>query len=165
MTVISLAPRRRRAFRLTGWHVLAMLVSFFAVVIGVDVAFTVLAVRTFPGQVSVTPYEDGLLYNKKLEQIAAQERLGWRAAAAPGADVVAVEMRDAQDRPLGGLTLRGRLERPATEVGKISLAFREAAPGRYVADAKGLAGTWDLTVFAHDAGQNSFEAERRLTWR
>ena len=165
MSVASLEPRRaRRPFRITGWHVLASMIAFFAVVIAVDVAFTVMALRTFPGQVSVTPYEDGLLYNKKLDQMAAQERLGWRASAAQEGGAVAIQMRDAQGAPLVGLTVRGRLERPATEAGKITLAFREIIPGRYVADARGLAGSWDLTLFAHDAHNNAFEAERRLTW-
>ncbi|MCW5759840.1 MAG: FixH family protein, partial [Phenylobacterium sp.] len=62
-----------------GWHVLAGVSAFFAVIIAVDASFAVLAIRTFPGQVSVTPYEDGLLYNRHIAQLEAQARLGWRA--------------------------------------------------------------------------------------
>jgi nitrogen fixation protein FixH len=144
--------------------VLSALVGFFLVVIGVDATFTVLAVRTFPGQVSVTPYEDGLLYNRKLAQLAAQEKLGWRAAAAAVPGGVAVELRDHAGAPLGGLRVEGVLERPATESGRTTLRFRETAPGLYAAQAAGLAGTWDLTVTASDAGGRRMEAERRLTW-
>jgi nitrogen fixation protein FixH len=151
-------------FRLTGWHVLAMIVGFFATVIAVDVTFTVLAVRTFPGEVSVTPYEDGLLYNRTLAQLAAQEKLGWRAAAAAEAGQVIVELRDRGGAPLSGLTLSGKLERPATEAGRKQLAFREVRPGLYAAAPGGLAGTWDLTAVATDGRGRRFEAERRLTW-
>jgi nitrogen fixation protein FixH len=153
-----------RGFRLTGWHVLALIVGFFAVVIGVDATFATLAVRTFPGEVSVTPYEDGLLYNKKLAQLAAQEKLGWRAAAGAEAGRVVVEMRDAAGRPLSGLSLSGKLERPATETGRKVLAFREVGPGLYAAAPGALAGTWDLTAEAADRAGHRFEAERRLTW-
>ncbi|MEO8114207.1 MAG: FixH family protein, partial [Phenylobacterium sp.] len=73
---MSLAPD---GFRLRGWHVLAMMIAFFGVVVAVDVTFSVIAVRTFPGQVSVTPYEDGLLYNQQLARLAAQQRLGYPA--------------------------------------------------------------------------------------
>jgi nitrogen fixation protein FixH len=156
---------RSSGFRLTGWHVLAMIVGFFATVIAVDVTFTVLALRTFPGEVSVTPYEDGLLYNKKLSQIAAQEKLGWRAAAAAEPGRVVVEMRDARGAPLRGLRISGKLERPATETGRKALAFRELEPGLYVAAPGALAGTWDLTAEAADRAGHAFEAERRLTWR
>ncbi len=152
-------------FRIRGWHVLAGMIGFFAVVIGVDVVFSVIAIRTFPGQVSVTPYEDGLLYNRKIAQLSAQERLGWRAAAAAEPGAVVVEMRDADGRPLSGLTVGGRLERPATEAGRIVLAFREASAGRYVARPGRLAGAWDLTAQAVDPQGRRFDAERRLTWR
>lgn len=152
-------------FRLRGWHVLAMMVGFFGVVAAVDLGFALLAVRTFPGQVSVTPYEDGLMYNRQLTQLAAQERLGWRATAAAEPGAVVMELRSRAGAPIQGLVLSGKLERPATEAGRIGLTFREDAPGRYVARAGRLAGAWDLTARAVDAQGRLFQAERRLTWR
>jgi len=99
MSVTTLRPRR--GFRITGWGFLAMIVGFFAVVIGVDVSFAVLAYRTHPGEVSVTPYEDGLVYDKKIAQLRAQEALGWKAAA--GAErtntTAATPPRRARPRP------------------------------------------------------------------
>jgi nitrogen fixation protein FixH len=154
----------RQGFTIRGWHVLAGVSAFFAVVIGVDSTFTVLALRTFPGQVSVTPYEDGLLYNRHIAQLDAQARLGWRAAAAAEPGQVALEFRDRQGRALTGLSITGRLERPATEAGRISLHFTEAAPGRYLAPTGRIAGAWDLTADARGPNGGAFMAERRLTW-
>ncbi|HEX7943694.1 MAG TPA: FixH family protein [Phenylobacterium sp.] len=162
---MSLAPAAPSRFRLTGWHVLAGVVGFFAVVIGVDVTFTVLALKTFPGQVSVTPYEDGLLYNRHIAQLEAQDRLGWRAAAQAEPGQVVLTWRDRDGRPLQGLTITGKLERPATETGRILLRFEPAGPGRYVATAGRIAGAWDLTAEAHGPTGGTFVAERRLTWR
>ena len=155
----------QHGFRLTGWHFLAIIVAFFAVVITVDVSFAVMAYKTFPGEVSVTPYEDGLLYNKKLAQIAAQEKLGWKAAAGaePGAVVLIVE--DAGGKPVRGLRVSGKLERPATETGRLNAAFHETAPGRYEADIGRETGAWDLTAEARDDAGHLFMAERRLMWR
>jgi nitrogen fixation protein FixH len=153
-----------QAFTVRGRHVLAAVVAFFAVVIGVDAVFTVLALRTFPGQVSVTPYEDGLLYNRRIAQLEAQERLGWRAAAAAEPGQVRVEFRDREGRPLSGLTIAGRLQRPATEAGRIELRFAEAGPGRYVAPTGRISGAWDLTADASGPSGGAFSAERRLTW-
>lgn len=158
------APTARAGFRITGWHVLAGVAGFFAVVIAVDVVFTVLAVRTFPGEVSVTPYEDGLLYNRKLAKMDAQAQLGWRAAASAEPGRVVLELRDRTGAPLTGLVVAGRLERPATEAGRKPLQFRETAPGVYVAAPGPLSGAWDLTAAARDGAGHSFEAERRLTW-
>ncbi len=151
-------------FRLNGWHVLAMIFGFFGVVIAVDVSFAVMAYRTHPGEVSVTPYEDGLVYDRKIAQVRAQEALGWQAGAEAVADKVVVLMVDADQRPLTGLTVTGRLERPATEAGRIVLKFRETTPGRYEAAARGLSGAWDLTAETHGGAPTAFELERRLTW-
>jgi nitrogen fixation protein FixH len=151
-------------FRIRGWHVAAGVSTFFALVIGVDATFTVLAYRTFPGQVSVTPYEDGLLYNRHIAELEAQDRLGWRAAAVAGPRGVTLEFRDADGAPVRGLALSGRLERPATEAGRIPAAFRETAPGRYEARVGALSGAWDLTAQARGPGGAAFTLERRLTW-
>ena len=152
-------------FRIMGWHVLAAVTGFFVLVIGVDGYFASLAFRTFPGEVSKTPYEDGLAYNRRLAQLTDQSRLGWRAAAAVAPDgSVLVRMRDRHGEPVSGLRGGATLERPATETGRIQLAFVEQAPGDYVARAGRLAGTWDLSAALQDAKGRRFEAERRLTW-
>jgi nitrogen fixation protein FixH len=154
-----------RTFRIKGWHVLLGFIAFFGVVGAVNTGFVIMSIRSFPGQVSVTPYEDGLIYDRKLSQIAAQGRLGWRAGAAAAPDAVVVEMRDGDNAPLSGLAIEGKLERPATEAGRLTLRFRETSPGHYVARPGRLTGAWDLTAVAVSAHGERFEAERRLSWR
>lgn len=155
------ARATKKPFRVTGWHVLISVVAFFGVVIAVDSLFLVLAYRSHPGQVSVTPYEDGLTYNRAVAQRRSQAALGWSATAAPGEGGVVIEIVDADGRPVPGLNLTGLLRRPATEAGEFALTFEEAAPGRYLAPAKPEAGAWDVHV--QSQGQ-VFQAERRLTW-
>lgn len=155
----------RRGFRLNGWHVLGIVTAFFGIVIAVDVTFAVSAYRTFPGQVSVTPYEDGVAYNRRIAQMAAQERLGWTATAGVGErGEVSIEARDRAGAPLSHLALTGRLERPATEAGRIVLAFKEVQPGVYLARPGALQGAWDLTFDMTDPHGGRFEGERRLQW-
>lgn len=160
MTSTAAKPR----FVIKGWHVLAGVVGFFAVIIGVDALFVVQAVRTYPGEVSVTPYEDGLAYNQKIAQLEAQEALGWDAGVAAEPGAVLVRLRDGEGRALTGLKVTGRLQRPATETGAQSLAFAERAPGDYAAPAAEVSGAWDLTVEARGSGDVGFEAQRRLLW-
>ena len=148
---------------LTGWHVLGVVVGFFAIVIALDVWFVTLAYRTFPGQVSETPYEDGVAFNRRIARQDAQARLGWTAAAAADPLAARVELRDAGGVPLRGLEVTGRLERPATEAGRLDLRFTETAPGRYEAPLRQPSGAWDLTFTARAGGQ-AFEGARRLTW-
>jgi nitrogen fixation protein FixH len=158
------AATPQTGFRLNGWHVLAIISGFFAVVIAVDVGFVVMAVKTFPGEVSRTPYEDGLAYDKSVAQQRAQARMGWRATAAAEPAAVGVEMRDRNDAPITGLTVTGMLERPATEAGRLALRFRETRPGRYVARLNDLSGAWDLSLQTTSPKGELFTAHRRLSW-
>ncbi len=155
-----------KSFQLKGLHVLAIFVGFFGVIIAVNVGFTVMAIRTFPGEVSRTPYEDGVAYNAKLAQLNAQARLGWRAAARAGDEgAVVVTFRDRAGRPVTGLNVAVKLERPATETGRKNAFLAETTPGTYAARPGGLSGAWDMSLVAHDRAGARFEAERRLTWR
>jgi nitrogen fixation protein FixH len=124
----------------------------------------VLALRTHPGQVSVTPYEDGLLYNRKLALREAQTKLGWSVSAEARPGIVRLEVRDRQGAPLSGLTVTGELQRPATDAGRTALRFTEAATGVYEAAAP-VAGAWDMTANLRDVEGSAFTAERRLSWR
>lgn len=153
-----------KSFEVRGWHVAAGVSAFFAVVIAVDATFMVLALRTHPGQVSVTPYEDGLLYNRKLALMDAQTKLGWSASAEARPDVVRLEVRDRQGAPLSGLTVTGELQRPATDAGRTALRFTEVATGVYEAPVR-VAGAWDMTANLRDDKGAVFTAERRLSWR
>lgn len=155
------AKATETGFRIKGWHVFAAVTAFFGVVIAVDAVFLVAAYRSFPGQVSVTPYEDGLAFNRDVARRRAQAALGWNATAGHGPGGVEVNVTDAAGAPVEGLRLTGLLRRPATESGEVQLRFSEAAPGRYLADARPGEGAWDLRVAAAD---HPFSAERRLTW-
>lgn len=152
------------AFTIKGWHVAAGVTAFFALVIAVDASFLMLAYRTFPGQVAVRPYEDGLIYNAALERHRAQQQLGWRASAEAAPHGVEVRVLDRDGGPLTGLSLTGLLQRPATEQDRKTITFTETAPGHYVAAVKSLSGAWDTHVEAVDSDGNSFAADRRLFW-
>jgi nitrogen fixation protein FixH len=152
-------------FRIRGWHVLVAMILFFGIITAVNAVMITLAIKSFPGQVSVTPYEDGVAYNARLERMAAQERLGWRASAGIEGGQVVLRFRDRLDGPVEGLRLTAALQRPATEAGRLAPAFRAVEPGVYAADVSGLTGAWDLTFEAVDPQGHRFEGERRLMWR
>ena len=151
-------------FRIGGRHVLFAVIAFFGVIIAVNGYFLTAAYRSFPGQVSETPYEDGVGFNRTVAQRRAQAELGWGATAAAAGPGVEVDMRDRAGQPLQGLKMEGVLRRPATQAGQISLKFTEASPGRYVAKAGPGSGAWDLHFAAKGPGSELFEGERRLTW-
>jgi len=146
---------------ITGWHVLFAVVTFFAVVIGVDTLFMIKAYGTFSGEVASNPYEAGLAFNKTLAQRQREAALGWTATVEKAeGDAVVVRMVDKTGAPLDRLSLTGVLERPATEAGRQSLDFKPLGGGRYQAHAR-LDGAWDLRATARN-GRDVFELETRL---
>jgi nitrogen fixation protein FixH len=154
---------RRGGFRIRGWHVLVAFVLFFAIDIAINAVFMVQAYKTFPGETSVTPYEDGLIYNTTLARHRAQAALGWRIAAGPdGQGALRVEVRDRTGAPIRGLRVTALLRRPATETGAHSDRFEETAPGVYLARDGALGGAWDLDVTARDAQGREAAGERRI---
>jgi nitrogen fixation protein FixH len=153
----------RQGFRLTGWHVLGLLTLFFGTTLVVDGLMVVDAYKTYPGEVSSTPYEDGLAWDSELDQQKAQAALGWRMTAGlatPG--VVEVTARDRTGAALDLQRIEARLERPATELGKRTIHFDRVAPGVYRASVGPLHGGWDLRLEAFDHRGRRFDAERRL---
>lgn len=159
MTPASPAP-----FRIVGWHVAVAVTVFFGVIVAVDAMFLVAAYKTFPGQVSVTPYEDGLAYNRDVARRRAQQALGWSATADVDGPAIIVELRDAEGHAVTGLAIQGDLRRPATESGRTDLVFSETSPGRYSARAAPGSGAWDLKFAATGEWGQAFEGERRLSW-
>ncbi len=159
----SVRPRPVRAGGpLTGWHVLAILVVFFGATFAVDAVMVADAYHTFSGEVATSPYEEGLAYDSQLDQQRAQAALGWRMTIGLAGPAIRLSAVDRQGRPLAGLRLVARLERPATEEGRRPVAFKEVAPGVYEAATGALSGAWDIRVSAVDAGRRRFDAERRL---
>lgn len=156
-----MTPANATGFTVKGWHVLVGLLLFFGIVIGADGFFTVLAYRTFSGQVASNPYEAGIAYNRTLEQRARQAALGWTASLDDRDEELVLTVLDARGRPVEGLSASVVLERPATEQGRRRLALRPLGGGRYAARAT-LDGAWDIRVAAVAANGDRFEAERRL---
>lgn len=157
-----------RPMVLRGWHVLATMLGFFGLVIAINIAFAVAAIRTFPGEDVTHPYIQGLNYNMTVAERRAQRELGWGAAAAfyrtnEGA-VLEVDLRTRDDAPLTGANLEGALRWPTDAARDRALTFEELGQGRYRARLGALSeGRWQLR--AHAArGHDSLDFDSELIW-
>lgn len=157
------------SFRLTGGHVLAMLIAFFLAIIIANAIFITLAIRSFPGEQEKKSYLQGLAYNDRIAAREAQTRLGWTAEIAgsrlqDGRAEFVLHFKSAGGAPISGLTITGRLARPADDGSDHALTFLAVAPGRYAAIVDGIEpGAWRLFAAAGDERGDSFALEKRLT--
>lgn len=155
--------------KLSGWHVLAALLAFFAAIIAINIAFAVAAVQTFPGEDEQRSYTQGLHYNDVLAERRAQAEVGWRArsellTAADGVQL-AVDLRDRQGAPIENANINATLRWPPSQSGDRVVTFEPQGGGRYVARIGALdAGRWDLRARAQDQSGNALNFEAELTW-
>ncbi len=132
----------------TGRHMLIVMVSFFGVVIAVNLTMAVLASRTWSGLVVKNGYVASQQFNSRLAAARRQAKLGWASTLEVAGAKLVFTIRDRDGRALSGLATGAKLERPTSERGDAVIAFAEAAPGRYEAAAPAGRGRWvvDLTA-------------------
>lgn len=156
-------------FRLTGRHVLIAMLTFFGIVIAVNVTFIHLALDSWTGLTDHDSYRTGLSWNRTLERDAAQKALGWSSSVstrvareADGARSLGVTLtlRDADGRPVRGLSFAGEARHPVLEADDRRLEFAEAEPGVYTATAL-LPGAadWELTLKARRPDGTDFRID------
>jgi nitrogen fixation protein FixH len=155
---------------LRGVHVLWMVLAFFAAVIAIDVGFSIVAVRTFPGEEETHAFAQGLHYNEFLAERRAGEALGWSATVALGAQgenaVLDIAMIDRAGHPLSGLDFQAELRRPIDADLDRALHFQNLGGGRYRAVIGALhEGQWRLRAEARDRAGHRLDFERSLEWR
>lgn len=149
----------RGEFRLKGWHVLAILLTFFGVVFSVNGFFITSALTTFTGEEATRAYVRGLEYNQVLAARRAQEELGWSAAVNVTDGRILVSITNPDGAPVRGLELTGELRRPGDPALDQPLAFSEIREGVYAAPGEDMGlGRWLVRVRA--AGDDPFELER-----
>ncbi|WP_157893699.1 FixH family protein [Aquidulcibacter paucihalophilus] len=159
-----------KAFRLTGWHVLAMFAGLFGVMLAVNSLFVVLALKTFSGETDHA-YINGLKFNETLAANARQAELGWTMTLGlerptGGGAVLEARLADRNNQPLRGARLQGMIGRTTDEKEDQSLRFTETAPGIYRAVIHQIRpGRWKFKASAQLDGAPQFSTETTLSLR
>lgn len=145
--------------RFTGWHMLAIMLAGFGLVIAVNVVMARAAISTFGGEVVANSYVASQRYNDWLKAAEAQRALGWQVRAGAGSDrVLHIAVTDANGQPVvGAVTVTARHPLGRTPDRRIGL---HATARDHVSDRALPAGRWLLHVDVRAQGREArFEAE------
>lgn len=134
--------------QLTGKHVLAMLVAFFGVIIGVNFLMAYLANSTWSGLVVANGYVASQSFDKDLAKAKAQEALGWNVAFTFKNDRINIAFADKDGSAIERLTITGDLERTVTDKQDQKLTFTALGGGVYSAPATLSPGVWEVEIDA-----------------
>ncbi len=156
----------------SGWRVARWFIAFFGVMMVANVIFLLQALNSWPGVETKAAYDKGLQYNELIEKGAAAKALNWDMTSnvydLPGANGTAIEfvVADANSLAVEGLTVVGKLERPASRSFDISITFKETRPGFYYAQVNLLdVGQWDLRVLMIKEDIENRYSERLMVTR
>ena len=139
--------------RFTGWHMLAICVASFGVIIAVNVTMAVKAVRSFPGLEVQHSYVASQEFDMRR---AAQEALGWSVYATARGDSVRLEISDRQGNPVEVASLTATLGR-ATQVRDDQTPAFVYDGAAYVAKAALAPGNWNIRMIARAADGTEFQ--------
>lgn len=131
--------------RFNGWHMTAILVAFFGVVVAVNMVMATFATRSFGGTVVDNSYVASQNFNAWLEAAREQRDLQWSETVARAEDRVAITI-DTPQGPLSGAVVTGIAAHPVGRAEEVALSFADTGGGVYRSNETLGAGRWLVRV-------------------
>lgn len=153
---------------INGRFVLITIISFFSVVIGVNVLMMRLAISTLPGTEVDSAYGASLAYQNEINAAREQNARKWKIDAhverhADGNATLTLRASDAVGKPLTDLAVSAQFERPTDRRGDRLVQVIEEGGGTYHGTAQDVApGQWDLVIEADGEGKRLFLSHNRV---
>ena len=152
---------------LTGRFVLISLLTFFGVIIGVNIIMARLAMSTFGGVETESSYKAGLAFRGEEQAAEQQAERHWRVEAriadlGGGGRSIIVTARDASGSPLTGLDADARLSHPTDARRDVPLVLTDLGGGMFRASIEAPAGAWDFVIDLSQGGARLFRSKNRV---
>ena len=147
---------------LTGWHVLAMLIAFFAVIFSVNFTMAWFANSTWSGLVVANGYVASQSFDKDLAKARAQDALGWKVGFSFSEDRLRLTFADKGGSRIDQLAITGALARPVTDKEDQTLIFSAMGSGVYSAPAVLAPGVWEVEITANGNGVSGYRKAFRF---
>jgi nitrogen fixation protein FixH len=168
MTINAHGQKQDR--RLTGRHVLAILLLFFGVVGTANFVMVRYALVTFRGEDQDNPYEAGLAFNQEIDAAEAQAARHWQVDGTirrreDGRAELDLSVLDTNGAPIPGLAISGRLAGLADKNLDRALTFEETRLGAFVGTVDAPAGPWDLYIELAREGERLYRSRNRIRLR
>lgn len=146
----------------TGWHMAAITISFFAVIIAVNLTLAVFASTSWTGLVVANSYVASQSFNRDAEIARQQQALGWKMKLTVNRDVVQLSILDRENQAMANLHIRATLQRPTDEAGDQVLELREVGAGIYRTNAAIGSGVWVADITAENSNNDLIRNVQRI---
>ena len=146
----------------TGWHMAAITISFFAVIIAVNLTLAFFASTSWTGLVVANSYVASQNFNRDAEIAREQQALGWQMKLTVNRNLVQISILDRENQAMAGLDIRATLQRPADEAGDQVLKLQDAGAGIYMANATIGGGVWVADITAEGSARKPVRFVQRI---
>ncbi len=120
----------------TGRHMAAIIISFFAVIIAVNLTMAYFARSSWTGLVVKNSYVASQSFNRDAEIARQQQALGWQMTLSVKRESVQFIVLDRDNQAMTGLRIRAVLQRPTDEAGRPA-SQAAGARSRHVQNRRG----------------------------
>lgn len=146
----------------TGWHMTTILVSFFAIVIAVNLTMARLATGTFGGVVVENSYVASQQYNHWLAAAERQAQLGWTHKIALDHQRRLIVHASKNGARLPALSAHGQAIHPLGRAKSLTLSFTRDSDGRLRAREPLPSGRWHVRITL-SSGEAKFIIDETLS--
>src|SRR5262245_62135252 len=146
----------------TGWHMWAIAIAFFGVVIGVNIWLAVVSATSWTGMVVTDPYVAGQQFETNRIAHEAQVAAGWTATFTYTPGMGRLVIVDGARNPvdLGDVSLQ--INRPVGGHDDQTLKLEPSPAGGYQAKLDLPSGIWEAVITAADTPKGPFELTTRF---
>ena len=145
---------------LTGYHVGAMIVAFFAVIIAANATMAWFASDSWSGLVVKNGYVASQQYNAKIAAANLQKARGWRLKFKYSNALLSFSLTDKDNLPVYFDKIVAKIGRPVSYDNDVEMALVHKGRGLYQAKVELSKGIWSFRLDAH--GDKPYRSQGRF---
>ena len=135
-----------QGFKFEGWHMLVIMVSFFAIIASVNVTMAILANSNWTGLVVKNSYVASQKYNQVLHEAEQLRKSGLRSELKFADKKLSFVLSGQDGAPVLVDSLTAHIGRPAHEHSDRSIAFEVYSNDRYQLELDLEPGIWAVSI-------------------
>jgi nitrogen fixation protein FixH len=145
---MSIAINSKREPRFTGWHMLAIMLSFFGVIFAVNFTMAYFASSSWSGLVDKDTYVASQKFNERAAAMRAIAETGVKGVLTVNSPNVHYALAIPGEGPVVADDVTANFRRPVGEHQDFSMALTPIGPGEFTATHDIPAGQWIVEIIA-----------------
>lgn len=160
-----MTTRRHSPREFTGYHMLALILAFFGVIIAVNLTMATLARTSWTGLVVQNTYVASQQFNRKAEEGRAQAALHWRGRLTLANGTVRYDLADAAGKAVLPSAVKVAFRHPAYDAQDRVIDLVRQPDGSFSARQDVRDGVWIVEVDADTGRERPYRQVRRVIVR